>query len=113
MAKTPKTKSRKKTAAETAKPALEESALTKGELRKLNALRQSVGDRLGEKTFAEWLQKRNRAMGTEQEDKNAALIAEALVKLIDDKKLKIPRGGYLVTRGRGRVIVTRPETSSS
>lgn len=86
---------------------LDESALTKGELRKLNALRKSVGEKLGEKTFAEWLKKRGAAKNTPSEDKDAALIAEALVKLIDEKKLRIPRGGYLVTRGRGRVIVTR------
>jgi len=88
---------------------IDESALTKGEVRKLNALRKSVGENLGEKTFTEWLKKRGAAKSTPSEDKNAALIAEALVKLIDDKKLRIPRGGYLVSRGRGRVIVTRTQ----
>lgn len=41
------------------------------------------------------------------EDKNANMIADELVKLIDQKNLRIPRGGYNVTRGRGRVVVTR------
>ena len=88
---------------------IDESALNKGEVRKLNALRKSVGDDLGEKTFTEWLKKRGAAKSTPSEDKNAAMIAEALVKLIDEKKLRIPRGGYLVSRGRGRVIVTRTQ----
>ena len=34
---------------------IEESALTKGHLRKLNALRKSVGEDIGERAFAEWL----------------------------------------------------------
>ena len=40
-------------------------------------------------------------------DKNAELIAEVLVDQINQGTLRIPRGGYLVTRGRGRVIVER------
>jgi hypothetical protein len=88
----------------------DEGALTKGELRKLNALRKSVGQQLGDKTFGEWLKKRVATHGVPAEDKDAALIAEALVKLIDEKKLRIPRGGYLVSRGRGRVIVTRAKS---
>jgi len=42
------------------------------------------------------------------EDKNAALIADTLIPLIEQNKLQIPRGGYLVRRGRGRIIVERP-----
>ena len=34
---------------------IDEGSLTKGELRKLNALRKSVGDDIGERTFATWL----------------------------------------------------------
>ena len=87
---------------------LDETALTKGELRKFNALRKSVGDKLAEKTFAKWLKERQSAQTGIQEDKNAVMIADALMKLIDDKSIKIPRGGYHVTRGRGRVIVEQP-----
>ena len=32
-----------------------EGSLTKGQLRKLTALRKSVGDEIGERTFATWL----------------------------------------------------------
>jgi hypothetical protein len=85
---------------------IDESALTKGEIRKLNALRKSVGDKLAEDTFAKWLNKRQSAQTGVEEDKNAALIADELIKLIEEKNVRIPRGGYLVTRGRGRVIVS-------
>ena len=90
---------------------LDEIALTKGELRKLNALRKSVGDKLAEETFAKWLKKRQSAQTGVQEDKNAVIIADALMKLIDDKSIRIPRGGYHITRGRGRVIVEQPKST--
>ena len=106
MARKPKAKAAKPKAA-AAK--IDEGALTKGELRKLNALRKSVGEDLGEKTFMEWLRKQSVSKGTAPEDKNAVLIADTLMKLINDNKLKIPRGGYLVSRGRGRVIVSQPD----
>ncbi len=88
-------------------PKLDEKLLTKGELRKLNALRKSVGEDIAEKAFEEWLRKKPAAV-IELEDKDAALIADTLIPLIEQNKLQIPRGGYLVRRGRGRVIVERP-----
>ncbi len=90
-------------------PKLDEKALTKGELRKLNALRKSVGEDIGDNAFVEWLRKKP-AMMAESEDKNAALIADTLIPLIEQNKLRIPRGGYLIRRGRGRVIVERPDS---
>ncbi len=65
-------------------PKLDEKALTKGELRKLNALRKSVGEDIGEKAFVDWLRKKP-AVVAELEDKNAALIADTLIPLIEKK----------------------------
>lgn len=104
-----KAKPKKVAQTEASNSGIVESTLTKGELRKLNALRKSIGDKLGDEAFGKWLKKQNTAQGTVAEDKNAALIAESLIKLIDEKDLRIPRGGYLVTRGRGRVIVEQPK----
>ncbi len=89
------------------KPRISEKDLSKGELRKLNALRKSLGDDIAEKAFAEWCA----SAGTDgvAGDKNADLITEALEPLVLSNKLRIPRGGYIVRRGRGRVIVERPE----
>ena len=56
----------------------------------------------------DWLRKKTVVMA-EPEDRNAALIADILIPLIEQKKLRIPRGGYLILRGRGRVIVARPD----
>ena len=88
------------------KASFTESELTKGEVRKLNALRKSLGEKIANKAFAEWLASRPEAVA-QFSDKNAELIADVLVDQINQGKLQIPRGGYLVRRGRGRVIVER------
>ena len=80
----------------------DESALPKGQLRKLNALRKSVGPAIADEAFAKWLQQ---AVAEPEEDENARVISDALWGLIQDGKLSIRRGGYIVRRGRGRVIV--------
>ena len=85
-----------------------EGDLSKGELRKLNALRKSLGDEIAERAFAEWRQNQG-SNGTGAADRNASTIVGALQPLIEDGKLRIPRGGYILRRGRGRVIIERPE----
>lgn len=85
-----------------------EGDLSKGELRKLNALRKSLGDEIAERAFLEW--REMQADGGSVRDRNAGTIVEALQPLIETGKLRIPRGGYVLRRGRGRVIVERPET---
>ena len=83
-----------------------ESTLTKGHLRKLNALRKSLGDEIAERAFNEWLETQGSPAAG---DKYAEVIEQALMPLIDEGKLRIPRGGYVLRRGRGRVILERPE----
>jgi hypothetical protein len=88
-------------------PNFSEKQLSKGELRKLNALRKSLGDEIAAKAFGEWYAASRDGQSGEP-DKNADLIVDALYPLIKSNKLRIPRGGYVVRRGRGRVIVERP-----
>ena len=88
---------------------IDESALTKGQLRKLNALRKSVGPDIGERAFAEWLASQAKA---ETADKNIETIVDALWPLVQQGRLTIRRGGYLVTRGRGRILVEPGEATS-
>ena len=88
-------------------PGINETALTKGDLRKLNALRKSVGDKIAEQAFMKWLQGKSKAGTAAPRDRNAGLITETLGNLVKSGGLRIPRGGYVVTRGRGRVIVSR------
>ncbi len=91
-----------------AKYGINETHLSKGELRKLNALRKSLGDDIANRAFSEWMSSEGNA-GGQNSDKNAYAITEALHPLIESGRLSIPRGGYHVRRGRGRVIVERPE----
>ena len=105
--KTRKKVSPKKVAPKKAAPKFNETGLTKGQLRKLNALRKSIGDKLGTAAFADWLATVAVGKPTKPVDKVAERIAEAVTAVIKEKKLTIPQGGYLLKRGRGRVIVTR------
>ena len=88
---------------ETASDRIDESALTKGQLRKLRALRNSVGEEIGERAFAEWLASQGGA--EPRADANAALIVDTLWPQVEQGTLAIPRGGYRIRRGRGRIIV--------
>ena len=81
---------------------IDEGSLTKGQLRKLTALRKSIGSEIGERAFAEWLSSQPAGKKT---DKSAEMIVDALWPLVQQGRLAIPRGGYLVGRGRGRIIV--------
>ena len=81
----------------------DESSLSKGEIRKLNALRKSVGNEIGDRAFAEWLS--SRSAGSNEKDPNAETIVDTLWPLVEEGRLTIPRGGYLLRRGRGRIIV--------
>ena len=92
-----------------AKSEIIQTSLTKGQIRKLNALRKSVGPDIGERAFAQWLKGVNAEKETAG-DKTSTQIAEAIEAALGREGLSIPRGGYLITRGRGRVVVTRADT---
>ena len=80
--------------------------LTKGNLRKLTALRKSLGKEIADTAFAEWMA----SLPDEKPilaEKNAEAIADLLNAPVLEKKINLPRGGYVVRRGRGRVVVER------
>ena len=95
--------------------ALNEKALTKGQVRKLNALRKSLGDKLAEEAFGKWLkQQENKASVSDKPDPVAEQIAE-LLKPLEKKNLNLGRYGYAVKRARGKgakgLTVVRIEAS--
>ena len=103
-AKSPKPKAPAKSTKPAAehKPGINESTLSKGELRKLNALRKSLGDEIAEEAFTKWLAQQS--TGSVASDPNIALIEEALAPLIE--QIRMPRGTvYTISRGRGRFLV--------
>ena len=89
-----------------ASPAFDENELTKGQQRKLNALRKSLGDDIANRAFGQWLRAQEKSTAGAA-DKQAEQIEEAVWALVKEGKIRIPRGGYLLTRGRNRVFVTR------
>ncbi|MYE59115.1 MAG: hypothetical protein F4X35_05995 [Alphaproteobacteria bacterium] len=91
---------------ETSSTSLDEKGLTKGQRRKLTALRNSIGEEIGTKAFSEWLASQREA-GSQKPDGNATLITDTLWPMVQEGRLAIPRGGYLIRRGRGRIIVER------
>ena len=69
----------------------------------LNALKKSVGEEIGTRAFAAWLASQGTVKA--KPDGNAAVIVDTLWPLVQGGTLSIPRGGYLIKRGRGRVVV--------
>ena len=81
---------------------IDESGLTKGQARKLNALRKSIGKEIADRAFLEWLTSQPPAGAVP--DESATMIVDTLWPLVQQGTLAIPRGGYLIRRGRGRII---------
>ena len=82
--------------------AIDETALTKGLVRKLNALRKSVGDDLAEGVFEKWLERREALPAKGGADPVAVKIAGALAGFENDPKFKLGNHGYMVRRAKGK-----------
>ena len=76
--------------------AIDVTTLTNGQVRKLNALRKSVGDALGEKVFGQWLAKQAQASAARRADPVAETIAKALAAFEDDPKFRLNAEKYLM-----------------
>ena len=83
-------------------PKINMEALTKGEIRKLNSLKTSVGDELGEGVFIKWLS--SRAAPAPVVDKVAEKIRAALESagLADDRGFRLGNYGYTIRKSRGK-----------
>ena len=81
--------------------AIDESTLTKGQLRKLGALRRYVGDELGEEVFGKWMAQQAEAAQS-RVDPVAERIEGALAGFVDDRKFNLGNYGYTVRRARGK-----------
>ena len=81
---------------------IDENTLTKGQVRKLNALRKSVGDKLGEEVFGKWLAQQASAAAAPKRDTVAVKIEETLAGLAGDRAFRLGNYGYTVRRARGK-----------
>ena len=81
---------------------INELDLTKGQVRKLNALRKSIGDKLGEDVFKKWLSQQQAEEEEDRTDPVAEIILNAVKPLEKDKSLNLGRYGYSIKRARGK-----------
>ena len=85
---------------------IQTSKLHKGHQRKLKALRKSLGKKIADEAFSKWLKEvasgKNKASKI---DPVAARLAGCIGREDKKKKLKLPRGGYLIRRGFQGVIL--------
>lgn len=79
--------------------AIDESKLTKGQLRKLGALRRYVGDELGEEAFGKWMAQQ---VAAAKIDPVAQKIEQALAGFANDRSFSLGNYGYTVRRARGK-----------
>ena len=82
--------------------AIDETGLTKGQVRKLNALRKSVGDDLAEEVFAKWLEREPDSQAKSKPDPVAMKIVEALAGFVHDPKFNLGNYGYTLRRAKGK-----------
>ena len=82
--------------------AINEKSLTKGQLRKLNALRKSLGDKIADRAFTQWLKQQPVKSTSVRIDPVADKIVKAVSVLAKDKSFNLGRKGYVVKRAKGR-----------
>ena len=82
--------------------AIKEKSLSKGQIRKLNALRKSIGFKLGEDAFGKWLKEQAKSVPKIQSDPVAEKILNAVKSLQKDKTVKLGNRGYVVKRAKGK-----------
>jgi hypothetical protein len=80
---------------------IDHSTLTKGQIRKLNALRKSVGDDIADVAFGKWMQTQSKTPKDASDPVADALVA-ALSNLTSDKSFKLGTKGYVVRRAKGK-----------
>lgn len=83
---------------------IDEMNLSKGHLRKLTALRKSLGSDLADKAFAEW-QKTQSSAPEAKEDPIAKALLEAVGPVIEG--VNLGRYGYTIRRSRAGLTATR------
>ncbi len=75
--------------------------LTKGQIRKLNALRKSVGDNIADVAFGKWMKSQTKTPKEVRDPVADALVA-ALTHLNHDKTFRLGAKGYVVKRSKGK-----------
>ena len=83
---------------------MNKKSITKGQLRKLNALRKSLGNQIADKAFKEWLKQQAKQAPAERADPVVNKLLAALKGLEKDKSINLGRKGYAIKRAKGRGV---------
>ena len=75
--------------------------LNKGQIRKLNTLRKSLGDEIADNAFAQWMKTQTKGSSIKV-DPVAVKIEEALSSLEHDKSFRLGSKGYIIKRSKGK-----------
>ena len=81
--------------------AIDETGLTKGLVRKLTALRKSVGDDFAEEVFAKWLEREVTSQAKSKPDLVAMKIVAALAAFENGPNFNLGNHGYTLRRAKG------------
>ena len=81
---------------------INEKKLTKGQIRKLNALRKSLGTKIADRAFAQWQKEQPAKVVTAKSDPVAEKLVAAMASLSKDKAFNLGRKGYVVKRAKGK-----------
>jgi hypothetical protein len=85
-------------------PKFKDKDLLKGQLRTLKAMRKNLGADIADEAYAKYLA----TLPAKEEakvDKNIQAMTDLVTPAVMDRSIKLPMKGFVVTRGRGRVIV--------
>jgi len=80
---------------------IDQSTLTKGQVRKLNALRKGLGNDIAENAFGKWMKSQTKTPKDVRDPVADALVA-ALDQFKDDKTFRLSAKGYVVKRSKGK-----------
>jgi hypothetical protein len=80
---------------------IDDNSLNKGQIRKLNALRKSLGNEIAEDAFSKWM-KAQTSGDVVKEDPVEIKIQEALSSLVNDKSFRLGSKGYVIKRSKGK-----------
>ena len=82
--------------------AINKKTLTKGQIRKLNALRKSLGTKIADRAFAQWQKEQPARFVTATSNAVAEKLVAAMASLSKDKAFNLGRKGYVVKPAKGR-----------
>ena len=81
---------------------INKNSLTKGQIRKLKALRKSLGEKIADKAFEEWMKEQITKPDIAKIDPVADKLVEAISGLVKEKSFNLGRKGYVVKRAKGK-----------